>query len=146
MLYSPALRPARAVVIGGTKNFNFDQISAAQPDLIIGNKEENYQEGIMQLQQHYPVWMSDISNLPEALLMINQVGQLTGKTHLAEPLAAGNRPHLCRPTPTGSSYSDRLFYLAQAVHGGGRRHGLLLICWRGRVFATYSRTLTATPK
>lgn len=77
-----------AVVIGGTKNFNFDQISAARPDLIIGNKEENYQEGIMQLQQHYPVWMSDISNLPEALSMINQVGQLTDKTHLAEPLAA----------------------------------------------------------
>ena len=77
-----------ASVVGGTKNFNFDLIESVRPDLIIGNKEENYQEGITRLQQNYPVWLSDISNLSEALLMINQVGQLTGKTHLAEPLAA----------------------------------------------------------
>ncbi len=84
----PAYARHSAAVIGGTKNFNFDQIKRTQPDLIIGNKEENYQEGIVRLKQHYPVWMSDISNLPEALLMIEQVGKMTGKAHLAEPLAA----------------------------------------------------------
>ena len=84
----PAYARHEAAVIGGTKNFDFNRIKSAQPDLIIGNKEENYREGIGQLQQHYPVWMSDISNLAEALLMINQVGEITGKSHLAEPLAA----------------------------------------------------------
>ena len=77
-----------ASVIGGTKNFDFAKISAARPDLIIGNKEENYQEGIAQLERHFPVWLSDITSLPEALDMIRRVGDLTGKLPLAEPLAA----------------------------------------------------------
>jgi ABC-type Fe3+-hydroxamate transport system substrate-binding protein len=65
-------------IIGGTKNFKFDVIDQLQPDLIIGNKEENYQEGIAQLQQKHPVWMSDIYILSDALDMIKQIGELTG--------------------------------------------------------------------
>lgn len=75
-------------VIGGTKNFDFAKIREARPDLIIGNKEENYQEGIAGLARHYPVWLSDIVNLPQALDMIRRVGAITGKPQLAEPLAA----------------------------------------------------------
>ncbi|RSK48568.1 cobalamin-binding protein [Hymenobacter rigui] len=77
-----------ATVIGGTKNFDFDKIDALQPDLIIGNKEENYQEGIERLAERYPVWMSDISTLPEALSMIRRVGLLTQRAEAAEVLAA----------------------------------------------------------
>lgn len=87
-IYPSAARHS-ASVIGGTKNFDFAKIKAARPDLIIGNKEENYQEGIAQLEQHFPVWLSDITTLPEALDMLRRVGDLTGKAHLAEPLAAG---------------------------------------------------------
>jgi len=86
-IYPPTARQT-ASVIGGTKNFDFAKIKAAQPDLIIGNKEENYQEGITQLAQHFPVWLSDITSLPEALDMIRRVGDLTGTAQLAEPLAA----------------------------------------------------------
>jgi ABC-type Fe3+-hydroxamate transport system substrate-binding protein len=86
-IYPPIARQT-ASVIGGTKNFDFAKIKAAQPDLIIGNKEENYQEGITQLAQHFPVWLSDITSLPEALDMVRRVGDLTGKAALAEPLAA----------------------------------------------------------
>ena len=86
-IYPPTARYS-ASVIGGTKNFDFAKIKAAQPDLIIGNKEENYQEGIEQLERHFPVWLSDIADLPSALDMIRRVGDLTGKTQLAEPLAA----------------------------------------------------------
>ena len=32
--------------IGGTKKFNIEKVKSLQPDLIIGNKEENYQKGI----------------------------------------------------------------------------------------------------
>ena len=84
----PATARHTASVIGGTKNFDFAKIKAARPDLIIGNKEENYQEGITQLAQHFPVWLSDIASLPEALDMIRHVGDLTGAAALAEPLAA----------------------------------------------------------
>lgn len=65
-------------IIGGTKNFHFDKIDALRPDLIIGNKEENYKEGIEQLAAMYPVWVSDICNLEDALQMMKEIGKLTG--------------------------------------------------------------------
>jgi ABC-type Fe3+-hydroxamate transport system substrate-binding protein len=65
-------------IVGGTKKFRFDVIDALSPDLIIGNKEENYLEGIEYLQKTYPVWMSDIVSLQNALDMIEVVGELTG--------------------------------------------------------------------
>jgi ABC-type Fe3+-hydroxamate transport system substrate-binding protein len=73
-------------IIGGTKNFNFDQIDRLQPDLIIGNKEENYREGIERLKPNYPVWMSDISTLQQALSMITDVGELTAKSDKAKEI------------------------------------------------------------
>lgn len=69
--------------IGGTKKFNFRKINELKPDLIIGNKEENYLEGIKELEASYPVWMSDISNLSEALDMILRIGKITGKNEEA---------------------------------------------------------------
>jgi ABC-type Fe3+-hydroxamate transport system substrate-binding protein len=64
-------------VVGGTKKFHLDKISALQPDLIIGNKEENYQEGIEVLEKEFPVWMSDIFTLEDALQMVRQLGEIT---------------------------------------------------------------------
>lgn len=64
------------IKIGGTKKFNFEIINQLRPDLIIGNKEENYKEGIAQLSNHYPVWMSDITDLNSAMKMIQSVGDL----------------------------------------------------------------------
>jgi ABC-type Fe3+-hydroxamate transport system substrate-binding protein len=63
--------------VGGTKNFRFNVIDQLNPDLIIGNKEENYEEGITELEKKYPVWMSDISTLEDALIMMESIGQLT---------------------------------------------------------------------
>ncbi|SIT94785.1 ABC-type Fe3+-hydroxamate transport system, substrate-binding protein [Pontibacter indicus] len=75
--------------IGGTKNFKLDVIDELQPDLIIGNKEENYPEGIAALQEKYPVWMSDIYTLEDSLQMITQLGELTGTEAKAEQIAQG---------------------------------------------------------
>ena len=83
----PAEARAQATVIGGTKNFDFEKIASLKPDLIIGNKEENYQAGIEQLAASYPVWLSDISTLPEALDMIRRVGFLAGAKDKADALA-----------------------------------------------------------
>lgn len=84
----PAEARKTAAVVGGTKNFDFEKIETLKPDLIIGNKEENYQEGIEQLATQYPVWLSDISNLDEALDMIRRVGLITGRKEKADALAA----------------------------------------------------------
>ncbi|MEY4876319.1 MAG: hypothetical protein RL708_1468 [Bacteroidota bacterium] len=62
--------------IGGTKNLNIELIKSMQPDLIIANKEENTKEQIDELAQHFPVWISDIKNLDEALDMIKRLGEL----------------------------------------------------------------------
>ena len=65
--------------IGGTKNFNFDRIADLSPDLIIGNKEENYRDGIEKLKTQYPVWMSDIRNLEDNRAMILALGQMNNR-------------------------------------------------------------------
>ncbi len=75
----PKEKVKEKVKIGGTKQFHFDKIAALHPDLIIGNKEENEQSQIEQLAAQYPVWMSDIVTLEDALQMIQMVGQLVQK-------------------------------------------------------------------
>lgn len=74
--------------IGGTKDFNIDKIIALKPDLIIANKEENYKEGIEQLEDKFPVWISDIYDLDSSLKMILEVGKLVGKQNEAEILVS----------------------------------------------------------
>jgi ABC-type Fe3+-hydroxamate transport system substrate-binding protein len=64
-------------IIGGTKNFDLEKIDQLNPDLIIGNKEENYQEGIITLQKKYPVWLSDIVTLADSISMIRCLGEIT---------------------------------------------------------------------
>ncbi len=65
--------------VGGTKQYDFEKIKQLKPDLIIGNKEENDKDQIEELMKLYPVWMSDIYTLPDALDMITRVGALVGK-------------------------------------------------------------------
>lgn len=74
----------RKVLVGGTKNFRFDIIDNLKPDLILGNKEENYKEGIERLREKYPVWISDIVTLQDALSMIESVGSITDKQTVAK--------------------------------------------------------------
>lgn len=72
----PLERISNIPIIGGTKNFHFEKIRELQPDLIIGNKEENYEEGILQLTEEFPVWMSDIYTLDDAFEMMTTIGSL----------------------------------------------------------------------
>ena len=74
-------------IVGGTKNFRFDVIDALKPDLIIGNKEENYKEGIDVLKRKYPVWMSDIVTWHDALTMITSIGEITDRVAQAHTIA-----------------------------------------------------------
>lgn len=62
--------------VGGTKKLDIETIRSLNPDLIIGNKEENAHADIEALQQEFPVWMSDILNLEDALEMIKTIGDL----------------------------------------------------------------------
>jgi ABC-type Fe3+-hydroxamate transport system substrate-binding protein len=75
----PAGVQSTRLIVGGTKNLKLDKIASLQPDLIIGNKEENQQEQIEALIKDFPVWMSDIQNLDDALAMIHAIGQICDK-------------------------------------------------------------------
>jgi ABC-type Fe3+-hydroxamate transport system substrate-binding protein len=69
--------------IGGTKTVSISKLAALTPDLILANKEENTQEQVEALAKDFPVWISDISDLPGALEMIRSVGIVTGKQEKA---------------------------------------------------------------
>jgi len=73
--------------IGGTKKLDLQKIKALQPDLIIGNKEENEENQVKELMRLYPVWMSDIKNLDDALHMIASIGEITDKKENALELS-----------------------------------------------------------
>jgi ABC-type Fe3+-hydroxamate transport system substrate-binding protein len=88
--------------VGGTKQVNLDRIKALQPDLIIGNKEENDREQIELLAQIYPVWLSDIKTLSDALDMIQQVGQLTDTDEQAGYLVGKIRAAFAEYRPQGT--------------------------------------------
>ncbi|WP_241738909.1 ABC transporter substrate-binding protein [Pontibacter beigongshangensis] len=96
-------------IVGGTKNFHFETIAQLRPDLIIGNKEENYKEGIEQLQQDYPVWMSDIYQLEEALQMMQQLGELTSTEPKAAELVSTIKNRFADFTPATPGISTAYF-------------------------------------
>lgn len=104
-IHPPELRK-EVQLIGGTKNAKIEEIRSLNPDLIIGNKEENNQADIEQLEQEFPVWMSDIFNLEDALEMLGQIGELTGTQQKAVELRSvieANFGQLKSLKPTGES-------------------------------------------
>ena len=72
--------------VGGTKQLHLEEIAALEPDLIIGNLEENDQEQVEWLMERFPVWMSDVRDLPSCWDMIRSVGQLINAEERTETL------------------------------------------------------------
>lgn len=74
--------------VGGTKQVNIDKVKSLQPDLIIGNKEENTAEDILALEKIAPVWMSDIYTFEDAMEMISMLGNVLGKEKESEKICS----------------------------------------------------------
>ncbi len=75
----PKVKTSGVIKVGGTKNLSIADIRKLQPDLIIGNKEENNQADIEVLQKEFPVWMSDIYTLDGAIQTIEEIGALVDR-------------------------------------------------------------------
>ena len=73
--------------VGGTKQLDIAKIKALKPDLIIANKEENERRQIEGLMKICPVWISDISDLPGAIDMIERLGILVNRVLEAKTLS-----------------------------------------------------------
>ena len=146
------VHPAAALptkpVAGGTKNFRFEVIEKLQPDLILANKEENYQEGIERLAEKFPVWMSDIHDLPDALEMIGTVGRLTHTQPAAEAMVADIRSRFTALVPANGLRVAYLIWQHPLMAVGSRTfiHDMLTRAGYANVFADRTRYPEITPE
>lgn len=73
-------------VVGGTKDVNFDTIQALNPDVILGNKEENTRKMVEQLKEIAPVHLSDVDSVDDTLDLIEDYGELFEVEQIAQEL------------------------------------------------------------
>lgn len=133
----PAGKKKEKTIVGGPKNFHFDTIAGLEPDLILGNKEENYEAGITKLAGQYPVWMSDIQNLADALEMIRQVGAVTARLTEAENLIRKIRQEFASLRPQRLIPTAYLIWRNPYMSVGADTfiHGMLQACGLQNVFS-----------
>lgn len=132
----PAEAKRDKTVIGGTKDFRAERIAELEPDLVIGNKEENTREGIAELAERWPVWISDVADLEGALGMIREVGALTDASTAADRMAEQIRSRFevlrAKAVVGESGAESRVAYLIwrdpYMVAGGGTFIDSMLRC------------------
>ena len=97
--------------IGGTKNLNIEKIKELNPDIIIGNKEENVKEQIEELQKYFPVWMSDISSLDDSYKMILSLGEIFDKKEISYSLVKSIKYNFLELTNTIANHNSVLYLI-----------------------------------
>lgn len=106
--------------IGGTKQVHINRITDLQPDLVIANKEENVQEQVEEIARNYPVLLTEIQNLDDALNMILDIGMLTGTSlkaiGLSQQIHAGFK---ALPKPTNLKSAAYLIWKKPYMAAGG---------------------------
>lgn len=130
--------------IGGTKDLHIYQIIALAPDLIIANKEENTAAQVLQLAEIFPVYTSDIANLPDALGMMAAIGQITAKQEQATVICSAIQAAFDQLKPPPTSAAPRTAYLIwkdpyMTVGGDTFIHDMLTRSGFKNIFGTHSR-------
>ena len=139
----PANKVRGKVIVGGTKTLHLDQIHALQPDFILANKEENTREQIEELQRYYPVHITDVITLPDALATIREVGKLIGREQQAEEMTTqiafslSSHSSLSSPPPSVAYFIWRKPYMVAA--GGTFIHAMLEAAGFQNAFAEQTR-------
>ncbi|MBL0056978.1 MAG: ABC transporter substrate-binding protein [Chitinophagaceae bacterium] len=131
--------------VGGTKTVNQAVIDGLRPDLIIANKEENVKEQVEALAAEYPVWLTDVNNLEDALQMIRDIGTLTNRKEQAEWLAESIRKEFVELQQLQTkNYKLTTAYLIwkdpyMAAGGGTFIHDMIRRCGFRNIFADLTR-------
>jgi len=73
-------------IIGGTKRLDYNKISSLNPDLIIGNKEENIKPQVEEIATDFPYWISDVESFDDNQKLIKDIGELCNRNVEAEVL------------------------------------------------------------
>jgi ABC-type Fe3+-hydroxamate transport system substrate-binding protein len=127
---------------GGTKSIHIEQVKSLQPDLIIANKEENVKEQVDELAVQFPVWTSDISNLQQALQMIEAIGAITGTLAKAQSMiSAINKRFAQLPVRQTGIRTAYLIWQNPYMTIGGDTfiHDMLTRCGFENIFADQQR-------
>lgn len=78
-------------------------IDEITPDLVIANKEENLKKDIDKIAEKYPVWVSDISGMEDALDMILSLGTILDREQLSSELVTDIRSEFSKLESPGSA-------------------------------------------
>ncbi|HYE91646.1 MAG TPA: cobalamin-binding protein [Terriglobales bacterium] len=90
--------------VGGEKDPDLDRIRALAPDLVIANVEENVAAHVETLRAWgVPVWVTYPRTVDEALVMIRELGEVTGAREPAARLLGELAPLLARVRATVAS-------------------------------------------
>lgn len=103
----PKARVTNVPIVGGTKNPRIDKIKQIEPDLIIANKEENRKEDIRELEKYFPVLITEISTIEDALFTIFDIGRTCRASEEADRIIEDIRVELERPAdypPLSTAY------------------------------------------
>ncbi len=128
--------------VGGTKNINIAAIKKLNPTLIIANKEENVKEQIEELAKDYPVWLTDVNNLDDALKMIEAIGVLTNTQknahYITQKITTNFEQLYAKKAPINTCY---LIWKNPYMTVGGDTfiHDMLQKCGLNNIFKTKNR-------
>lgn len=128
--------------VGGTKTPDIEKIKTLNPTLVLANKEENRKKDIDLLAQWFPVYVSDISNLAEALNMINDVGELTGTGERAAALVTEIENAFARIQPVQQAPKTAYLIWHEPMMAAGNNtfiHDMMQRCGFSNIFAGTSR-------
>jgi ABC-type Fe3+-hydroxamate transport system substrate-binding protein len=140
----PAEKTKTKSSVGGTKKLHLERIAALAPDLIVGNKEENERADMEWLFGRFPVWMSDIVLVDDALDMMERLGEAVGRPEAARETVSAIRSGFAGFAAEAGERPRRAAYLIwrkpyMAAAGGTFIHEMLRTAGFSNVFGDLSR-------
>ena len=92
--------------VGGTKDVDLERVAALEPDLIVGNIEENTKELADAVEGRWPLYMAFPQTVDEAVADLERLGRLVGAEARAAAAVADIAAARVRP-----GHSFRFLYL-----------------------------------
>ena len=108
--------------VGGTKQLNIKKIKEINPHLVIANKEENTKDELEEIMKDFPVWISDVKTLDDAMVMISSIGEITGTQEKANAVNSQIKKHfndLSQILPAATKTAAYLIWQKPYMAAGG---------------------------
>ncbi len=80
--------------VGGTKNPDREKVASFEPDLVLVNTEENRREDIEWFSARFEVHESMPRSVPEAAMVVKELGRLLGVEDAADAIALDIEAHM----------------------------------------------------